>query len=82
MNIRAKFKLTEHRCSSWNGIDFSHEFVFQAHYDDTIPEDRRFATATPSGQMVIRVDNPPVVEYWGSQLGKCFYLDFTPADGA
>lgn len=80
MKIRAKFMLQEHRQSSYGGNNQQHRFVFRPSYDPNIPEDQRFATATPNGEMEIAVDNPPVVDYWISQLGKQFYLDFTAAD--
>lgn len=80
MDIRAKFQLQEHRQASWGGDHRQHTFIFRPMYDDTIPEDRRFAQASPSGEMSITVDNPPVVEYWTSKLGQQFYLDFTPVN--
>lgn len=79
MNVRAKFMLTQHnhRChGEWHG----HEFVFTPQYNPETPEDQRFSKASPSGEMRITVDNPPVVEYWMSRMGKQFYLDFTEAD--
>lgn len=84
MNIRAKFQLQEHRIVAWGGEYRGHTFIFRPSYDPSIPEDQRFAQASPTGEMSILVDNPPVIEYWSAQLGKQFYLDFTPApaDGA
>lgn len=83
MNVRAKFMLTGHTHNAWGRGD-SHEFEFTPQYDPNIPEDQRFSQASPSGKMTIRVDNPPVVEFWVSQMGKQFYLDFTlaPSDDA
>ena len=81
MKVNAKFKLAEHHEISWGYADHvGHKFVFRPEYDDRIPEDKRFHKATPSGEMSIMVDNPPVVEFWKSQIGKQFYLDFTPVD--
>ncbi|WP_406168863.1 hypothetical protein [Streptomyces sp. NBC_00996] len=51
-------------------------YRFHALYDTSIPEDVRYAKATPSGQLSIAVDNPTVV----FEPGKSYYLDFTPAD--
>lgn len=82
MRIRAKFQLQEHRQTSWGGEHCSHTFIFRPSYDPNIPEDQRFAKASPSGEMSITVDNPPVIEYWTARLGKQFYLDFTPAEDA
>ena len=80
MNIRAKFMLQEHHQKSYGSKWKGHTFIFQPQYDEKIPEDQRFARATPTGRLEIMVDNPPVVEYWHSQLGKQFYLDFTLAE--
>ncbi|MBS0276887.1 MAG: hypothetical protein JSR81_04650 [Proteobacteria bacterium] len=49
-----------------------------AEYDNTIPEDRRFCEATPSGTFEMQVTNPAVVEQL--KLGKHFYLDLTAAE--
>ena len=77
MLVKAKFMLTSHNCEVWGNGD-AHEFTFTPQYDPKIPEDQRFNKATPSGKLTIRVDNPAVVEFWRGQLGKQFYLDFTP----
>ncbi|MER5912308.1 hypothetical protein ABT124_17890 [Streptomyces sp. NPDC001982] len=53
-------------------------YRFTAMYDTTVPEDQRYAQATPSGQLTIAVDNPAVV----FEPGKSYYLDFTPVDEA
>lgn len=81
-NIRAKIMLTEHRRSTWNGKHYSHQFIFHAQYDDSIPEDQRFATATPSARMTLTVDNPAVIEQWAGMVGRQFYLDFTPTEAS
>jgi len=83
MMTRAKFMLTAHTemaygPDSWRG----HEFKFSAQYDPTIPEDQRFAAASPSGSMTVQVDNPAVIEAWSPMLGKQFYLDLTSEDEA
>jgi hypothetical protein len=51
-------------------------YRFTAQYDTTLPEDQRYAQATPSGTLQISVDNPLVT----FEPGKAYYLDFTPAD--
>ncbi|MFI6249059.1 hypothetical protein [Streptomyces sp. NPDC051016] len=51
-------------------------YRFAAVYDTTVPEDQRYAQATPIGELKIQVDNPAVV----FEPGKQYYLDFTPAD--
>lgn len=80
MNVRAKFMLQEHRIYGYGGDHRSHTFVFRPQYDPNIPEDRRFAQASPSGELSITVDNPSVVAVWEGKQGKQFYLDWTPAD--
>jgi len=72
--VRAKFKvvsITEH-----DGNSAARTIKLEPRYDETIPEDRRFAQATPTGEMSIYVNNPAAVEYL--TLGRLFYLDFTP----
>ena len=83
MKTRAKLMLTAHTemaygPDSWRG----HEFKFSTQYDPSIPEDQRFAAASPNGSMTIQVDNPTVIEAWSPMLGKQFYLDVTPEDEA
>jgi hypothetical protein len=80
MNVRAKFMLTEHHIRACGGGQSYHEFVFTPQYNPETPEDQRFSKASPTGEMKIVVDNPPVVEYWAARMGKQFYLDFTEAD--
>jgi hypothetical protein len=50
---------------------------FDCQYDDTIPEDKRFQKATPSGHAEMTVDNPAAIAYF--ELGKTYYVDFTNA---
>jgi hypothetical protein len=79
MTVRAKF-----HCSSVE--DFTPKaagaaaglrvFRFAAQYDDSIPEDQRYAKYTPSGELRITVDNPNV----DFEVGKAYYLDFTPVE--
>lgn len=51
-------------------------FRFQPMYDPSVPEDQRYAQATPSGHLQMQVDNPAV----SFTPGKDYYLDFTPVD--
>ncbi|MGW9025934.1 hypothetical protein ACWGQ5_17360 [Streptomyces sp. NPDC055722] len=53
-------------------------YRFTATYDTSVPEDQRYAQATPSGSLHIQVDNPNVV----FEPGQSYYLDFTPVDEA
>ena len=79
MIVKAKFKLNEHHIMN-HGYGEQNKFVFRPEYDPSLPEDQRFNKATPNGEMWMFVDNPPVIEFWKSQIGKQFYLDFTPAE--
>jgi hypothetical protein len=69
--VRAKFQVTKVAKLSWGAT----EITLQAQSDQSIDEDKRFAKATPSGQLTMVVDNPPAADYLA--LGKFFYLDFT-----
>lgn len=51
-------------------------FRFVAQYDPDLPEDQRYAQATPSGELRISVDNPNVI----FEPGKSYYLDFVPVE--
>lgn len=75
MSVRAKFQLqsiTAHCFSSAKTLKF------YASYDPTIPEDQRFAQATPSGSFEMYVDNPAAIAQF--EIGKQYYFDITPAD--
>ncbi len=74
-NVRAKFKvvaITNHDYGNGKTIKLS------PCYDQSIPEDRRFAQATPSGELSMYVDNQAAID--ALKLGKYFYLDITPLD--
>jgi hypothetical protein len=53
-------------------------YRFQPMYDDSVPEDQRYARYTPSGSLEMLVDNPGV-EF---ELGRDYYLDFTLVEQA
>jgi hypothetical protein len=72
--VRAKFRLQSVKQYEYGGKQF--EFV--AAYDDGIEENRRFSKATPSGSLLMTVDNPPAAEFF--ELGKSYYLDFSKAE--
>lgn len=59
MRTVCKFRCqsVKHYDSDPNG---SREYEFWAQYDPNIPEDQRFATATPNGHVTITVNNPNV----------------------
>lgn len=73
MAVRAKFQLQSIAKQHWGGT----QLVFYPNYDTSIPEDQRFAKASPSGRFEITVDNPAALEQF--ELGAHYYVDFTPA---
>jgi hypothetical protein len=73
--VRAKFMLTEVTEGYWNRN--SKRLVFSPQYDTSIPEDLRFATATPSGRFEMQVDNPAALAQL--ELGKTYYFDISEA---
>lgn len=75
IRIRAKFRCISETRSAF-GAQESKTYRFQAMYDPDLPEDQRFAKATPSGTLEINVDNPAAQ----FELGRTYYLDFTPVD--
>lgn len=75
VSVRCKFRATSETRSAY-GPDGARTYKFQAVYDPDLPEDQRFAAATPTGTLEILVDNPGV-EFL---LGKQYYLDLTLAD--
>lgn len=78
MTVRAKFQLQEIRQHAGAGAKalVLKTLVFRPQYDNTIPEDRRFAKASPSGEFTIWVDNPAALEQF--ELGAHYYIDFNP----
>lgn len=71
--VRAKFQLlSKQEHLSYGGIQYG----FSPVCADEVAENQRFHKYTPSGSLNITVDNPDVK----FELGKHYYLDFTPAD--
>lgn len=73
MSVRAKFTVSE--VTTYNWSDTVRRVMLRPIYDPSIPEDRRFALATPSGEFWMQIDNPSA----SNQLtpGKVFYIDLT-----
>lgn len=74
--VRAKFILQEVTSVSYNPT--AKKLKFAAQYDPSIPEDQRFAEATPSGSMEFYCTNPVALEQL--EIGKQYYLDLSPAE--
>jgi hypothetical protein len=77
MAIRAKFVVTSVTTYETSGDASSALITLQPRYDSKIPEDQRFAEATPSGKLEMNVTIKPVIDQF--KPGKVFYLDFTEA---
>lgn len=68
--VRAKFF-----CS---GKQDTTVFLHTVYSEDIQSEDGRFTKATPWGELKMTVDNPNAAIQF--ELGKSYYLDFTPAE--
>jgi hypothetical protein len=75
MTVRAKFTVTAITRNSWDNGRGA-RITLAPQYDSSIPEDQRFAKATPSGEFWMQVDNPAAID--ALPLGHTFYVDFTP----
>ena len=73
MTVRAKFSCISITKYTYPGSTVTLIPV----YDHTIPEDVRYAKATPSGTIQLMIDNPPAEEHF--QLGQAYYVDFAKA---
>lgn len=74
MNVRAKFVCRTITSHSWSAS--VRTYKFDAVCADEVPENQRYHKYTPGGSLDIQVDNPAV----NFELGKSYYLDFTPAE--
>jgi hypothetical protein len=72
--VRGKFSLNSITETAWPGKTLK----FSAVYDDGIPENQRYATATPSGSVEMHVTNEAALNQF--KLGKSYYLDFTEVE--
>lgn len=82
--VRAKFQVTKvsknyYRGADGKPVEGSTEVTLTPQYDQSIEEDRRYAKATPSGTIILMVDNPPAAAYL--EPGQQFYVDFTRVGG-
>ena len=73
--VRAKFMCQEIRHTHYGTAT---TIILRPQYDQSIEEDKRFAKATPSGEVTMFVDNPPAQAFF--ELGKSYYLDFSKAE--
>lgn len=70
--VRGKFVLVSMTQSAGST---ARSLKFTPQYDPNLPEDQKYAKATPSGELTMYVDNPPALEQL--KLGKAYYLDLT-----
>ncbi len=75
MTVRAKFTVTSITEYSWGS---GRRVTLSPVYDPALPEDRRYAKATPSGEIWMQVDNPTALGVLA--LGTAFYVEFTPVE--
>lgn len=77
--VRAKF-----RCQSIQHIltntpgDTAANLMFQPVYDNGDGTNKDWSKYTPNGKLEMTVTNPDAIAKF--ELGKAYYLDFTPAD--
>lgn len=75
--VRAKFTVSSVRKTYYGGKENSGvEIKLTPQYDSSLPEDQRYATATPSGEITLYVDNPSAAEFLMNN--QVLYVDFTP----
>lgn len=72
MTVRALFRLI----SIEHNEGTARIFKFRCDYDPNIPEDQRFYSATPWGEITMQVNNPAVFDQW--KIGDKYYADFSP----
>jgi len=70
--VRGKFRCTS-TTTFEQGVNYR-RCRLEAVYDQSIPEDVRYAVATPVGQLELTVTNPDVT----FEPGHSYYLDITP----
>lgn len=75
MTVRAKFRCVKTEHSVYGP---SVRYTFAPQYEPDVPEDQRYAKTTPQGEVWMLVDNPAV----SFDLGRQYYLDFTPVPAA
>ena len=71
--VRGKFKLDQ---ITANAGQSGKQLTFKAVCNDGTPENERFHRYTPSGSLSMYVDSEPALAQF--ELGKEYYLDFTP----
>lgn len=76
--VRAKFKVQEiTRREGWSGIKEIHSIKL-APVCDGSEENKQFFASTPSGHIDLGCANAEATKQF--ELGKSYYVDFTPAE--
>lgn len=76
--IRCKFRLSTITEQQWSKDSKQTKLIFETAYDESIPEDKRFCKATPSGKLEMVVDNPIALQFF--EIGKYYYFDAIKCD--
>lgn len=74
MSTRAKMTLSAVVGQTYGGV----RAIFHCTYDQTIPEDKSFHTATPSGMAEFTINNPKAIEQL--IIGKSYYFDISSVE--
>lgn len=79
MNVRAKFRCQEIRhVLTATPKDMMAILTFAPVYDNGDGSNKDWSKWTPQGKLEMTVTNPDAVAAF--ELGKSYYLDFSPAD--
>jgi hypothetical protein len=74
--VRAKFTVTSKVPHGYGGTTVCLSAVYSS---DPHSENKAFSDATPSGQISISIaDGKPALDAF--EMGKAYYVDFTPAE--
>jgi hypothetical protein len=82
MSVRAKFKVQKHTETKWGALEGQStiEVEMGAVYGKDGTENATWSKATPMGTIKMTITNLDAVAQL--EIGKEFYVDFTPADEA
>lgn len=75
--MRAKFSVRQ--ITKYDHLTQTDVKLSPVYSDDPESENKKFWDATPSGELTMRINNPAAADFF--ELGREYYLDFTPVDG-
>lgn len=64
--------------TTYSSLAFSADVCLKAQYDPVLPEENRFAEATPIGDLKVRITNPKLSEFF--KPGKKYLMAITEAE--